>query len=104
MMAQVLQIVAEDTRVCSCCGESHAVQECIIARRIVAPGMVAQVPGRYFYCDKADEYFEDHELHAWNEAQAGGFMPPVTVEFGGAAAEGMMENERNDGAAKAEAV
>ena len=73
MMIQVMQVVAADARTCPCCGESHAVQECVVQRRIVGPGMVAQVPARYFYCANTDEYFEDCEMHEWNMAQGGGF-------------------------------
>ena len=64
-------------------------------RRIAGPGFAAQVPGRYFYCANADEFFEDGELQAWNEAQAGMAGANVQFSFGGMppfAAEAMQKN------------
>ena len=74
---RTMQIVEEATRTCPCCGESHAVQERVVERRIAA----GVVPARYFYCANADEYFEDHELAAWNAQQA---MAAPQVFFTGA--------------------
>ena len=76
-------------------------------RRVVAPGMVATVPARYFYCANADEFFEDHEMHAWNEVQAATAGAHVQFGFGGVppfaaraaeqrAAEGPREDEENE--------
>ena len=84
-MIKVLQTIGEDTNVCPCCGESHVVQEIIVERRIAAPGVLATVPARYFYCASADEFFEDYECAAFNEAQGSAInVGPVSFGFAGA--------------------
>ena len=82
---QIMRVLNEESHTCPCCGESHAVQEVVVQRRIAEPsmGFVGTVPARYFYCANADEFFEDHELAEWNAAQGPQINMGGGVPFGG---------------------
>lgn len=62
-----MNILAIEKKLCTCCMEEHEVQTVTIKERNIFKGEKVEYIAEYFYCDRADEFYEDERQISLND-------------------------------------
>lgn len=62
-----MELISKTKMLCICCMEEHDVQTVLVQEQNIFKDTLIKYDAKYFYCDKADEYYANESMVSEND-------------------------------------